>query len=115
MPCGSGNNDTGGMVWGSMIGKKLFGSSGLPSGRASFRSAARARGSLARLRPGEGGWMSSISARWSAFSVLSIDGERIQLQSAQRILVENIPQYKNSKQCFIDADYSELNMQQLTL
>jgi hypothetical protein len=32
MPGGSGDYDAGGMVWGSMIGKKLFGGSGLPSG-----------------------------------------------------------------------------------
>jgi hypothetical protein len=37
MPGRSGDYDAGGMVWGSMIDKKLFGGSGLPTG-PSFRA-----------------------------------------------------------------------------
>ena len=36
MPSRSGDYDAGGMVWGSMIGKKLLAGGGLPSGWASL-------------------------------------------------------------------------------
>jgi hypothetical protein len=64
MPGRGGDNDAGGMVWGSMIGKKLFGKGGLPSmpGLAPG-GAARARGlACARSCPGAGGQAGSISA-----------------------------------------------------
>jgi hypothetical protein len=51
MPGRSGDYDAGGMVWGSMIGKKLFGGSGLSSGPGlASGSTPRARGPPARAR-----------------------------------------------------------------
>ena len=43
MPGRSGDYDAGGMVWGSMIGKKLFGGSGLPFGHGGMLARARVR------------------------------------------------------------------------
>lgn len=57
MPGRGGDYDAGGMVWGSMIGKKLFGEGGLPTWPGlALGSGARARGlACARSRPGAGG------------------------------------------------------------
>jgi len=93
MPGRSGDNDAGGMVWGSMIGKKHFGGSGLAH-RAGPRSGVTLGlgGPPAYSCEGGGGRMSNISA-WhglhdSASSTVTIsrylrsDDERIQPQKS---------------------------------
>ena len=58
-----GDYDAGGMVWGSLIGKKLFGGSGLPSGPGLASGvSSRALGLLARSCPVGG---RQVGGMWS--------------------------------------------------
>ena len=94
MPGRSGDYDAGGMVWGSMIGKKLFGGSGLPPGRASLPAAllglgARLRALVSgRRRPDElyfcrAGLHDSVPSTVTISRYLLSDDERIQPQRSR--------------------------------